>query len=197
VAGKTRRWRRLYRSINMSEDLFKGQYRIPSTRLRFYDYASAGMYFVTINAHRNKCLFGQIESQTIVLSQLGRQLVECWSAIPSHFPHVELDVFQVMPNHFHGILLFVRDGEGAGGLATTGSSPGPLKRGSLSTVVNSMKGAVTYYSRQQGLKNTVWQARFHEHVIRNAEELARIRDYIIHNPAQWEADRYYKSEMDL
>jgi hypothetical protein len=34
-----------------------------------------------------------------------------WVTIPEHFPHVELDVFVVMPNHVHGILVFSDAGD--------------------------------------------------------------------------------------
>jgi putative transposase len=172
-----------------SELLFEGKYRIPSARLQHYDYASAGMYFVTINAFQHHCLFGRIEHEVIVLSEVGKIIDSCWSQIPDHFPHVILDSFQVMPNHIHGILFFVRDGEGAG---TTIHKPGPMQVGSLSSVINSFKGAVTFAARNQTLAEKIWQPRFHDHVIRSYEELQRIREYIITNPAQWQADRYYR-----
>jgi putative transposase len=35
----------------------------------------------------------------------------------------------------------------------------------------------------------LWQRNYYEHIIRDEEELNRIRDYIIHNPLQWMLDR--------
>jgi REP element-mobilizing transposase RayT len=35
----------------------------------------------------------------------------------------------------------------------------------------------------------VWQRNYYERVIRNDEELSRIRQYIVDNPARWEEDR--------
>ena len=35
----------------------------------------------------------------------------------------------------------------------------------------------------------LWQRGFYEHVVRNEEELGRIRQYIADNPQQWELDR--------
>ena len=107
------------------------------------------------------------------------------------FLNIELGEFQIMPNHLHGILFFVTDGEGFGEVPEVGRNPGAMQAGSLSIVINSFKGAVTYQSRQRQLVERVWQPRFHEHVIRNEQELGRIQEYIITNPAQWEADRYY------
>ena len=37
----------------------------------------------------------------------------------------------------------------------------------------------------------VWQRNYHEHVIRNQADLARIREYVANNPARWTEDRYY------
>lgn len=36
---------------------------------------------------------------------------------------------------------------------------------------------------------TVWQPRFYEHIVRNKDELDKIRQYIIDNPLQWELDK--------
>jgi len=36
---------------------------------------------------------------------------------------------------------------------------------------------------------TVWQRNYFERVIRNDNEMHRIREYIFNNPAQWELDR--------
>ncbi len=171
--------------------LYKNKYRISSARLQHYDYASAGMYFVTINALNHRCIFGHIADQTIILSPLGSIIQDCWNEIPIHFRHIELGEFQIMPNHLHGILFFVTDGKGFGELPALGRKPGAMQAGSLSIAMNSFKGAVTFQSRQQHLAERVWQPRFHEHVIRNEQELGRIQEYIITNPAQWEADRYY------
>jgi hypothetical protein len=35
----------------------------------------------------------------------------------------------------------------------------------------------------------VWQRNYYEHVVRADEELTRIREYIVNNPAQWAMDR--------
>ncbi len=35
----------------------------------------------------------------------------------------------------------------------------------------------------------LWQRNYYEHIIRNKNELNRIREYIIINPLQWELDR--------
>ena len=35
---------------------------------------------------------------------------------------------------------------------------------------------------------TVWQRNYYEHIIRDEEELNRVRQYIADNPARWQQD---------
>jgi hypothetical protein len=39
-------------------------------------------------------------------------------------------------------------------------------------------------------RKRLWQRNYYEHVIRNAESLNRIRQYILDNPQHWHEDRY-------
>ena len=76
-----------------------------SIRLRGYDYASPGAYFVTIVTQDRACLFGEISRGRMHLNAAGMAAQTVWAAIPVHFPRVRLDAFVVMPNHVHGIIL--------------------------------------------------------------------------------------------
>jgi REP element-mobilizing transposase RayT len=62
---------------------------------------------------------------------------------------------------------------------------------SLAAWASGFKSAVT--SRIRNLWNkphvAVWQEDYFEHVIRNEDELFRIRNYILTNPARWKLDR--------
>ena len=71
------------------------------------DYAQIGAYFVTVCTHGHTCLFGRVVDDAMQLNAAGRMVEECWRLIPTHFPHVALDEFIVMPNHIHGILMIV------------------------------------------------------------------------------------------
>ena len=75
-----------------------------SIRLPEYDYSEPGAYFVTINCHKHRALFGSIENEAVNLNNLGEIASKCWSSIPKHFSAVTLDTFLVMPSHVHGIL---------------------------------------------------------------------------------------------
>ena len=85
-----------------------------SPRLHEYDYAQEGAYFITICAHERRLMFGHIAEDAMTLGAAGVIAERHWTAIPDHFPHVELDVFVVMPNHVHGILVFSEVAQGEG-----------------------------------------------------------------------------------
>ena len=42
----------------------------------------------------------------------------------------------------------------------------------------------------------LWQRNYWEHIIRNENELNRIREYIQNNPTQWGADRLYGPSLN-
>ncbi len=142
-------------------------------RLNGFDYSSPGGYFVTICTHRREQLFGQCLEGEVRLAPAGLAVFASWLEIPAH-SHVELDAFVVMPNHVHGILFLVR----------AGHAP-PLQ-----TMVGSFKSAAAReVNRVRGTPGaTVWQRGYHDHIVRGEEDLERIREYIVTNPARWSSD---------
>ena len=64
----------------------------------------------------------------------------------------------------------------------------PLVKNSLSSIINHFKGNVKRFCNNNDLE-FAWQSRFHDRIIRNDDELNRIRRYIIDNPLKWELDR--------
>jgi len=138
---------------------------VPSQRLPDYDYSSAGAYFVTICAHRRAPIFVSLKATHAVHA--------CWGEIPSHFP-VELDAFVVMPNHVHGIVALLRAGHAR-----------PLQ-----TIVGTFKSAAARsINRLRGTPGEpVWQRGYFERVVRSERELKILREYVLNNPAAWNAD---------
>ncbi|MCC6289779.1 MAG: transposase [Chitinophagaceae bacterium] len=64
-------------------------------------------------------------------------------------------------------------------------------KNSVSSIIGSYKSAVTKHANRLDLAFG-WQARFHEHIIRDEAEYRRIKNYIANNPAKWEEDKFYK-----
>ena len=78
-----------------------------SIRLSGYDYASAGWYFVTMCCHERQHLFGEVRDGEVVLNEAGVLVEKWWNKIPEKFPEIELGEYQIMPNHFHAIVINV------------------------------------------------------------------------------------------
>lgn len=85
-----------------------------SIRLKGYDYAQAGLYFITICCQDRACLFGEVVNGEMVLNEYGQIAFDEWVKLSERFPNFELDVFQIMPNHMHGIILLNDVSVGAG-----------------------------------------------------------------------------------
>jgi len=118
-----------------------------------------------------------------------------WQELRNKFANIELDEWMVMPNHFHGIIQIV----GADLRVCPGNNEGehtgsPL-RSSVSTIIQWFK-TMTTNEYIRGVKSeifppfnkNIWQRNYHEHIIRDENELNRIREYIINNPKNWETD---------
>lgn len=163
-----------------------------SPRLQGYDYAQEGAYFVTICAHDRACLFGAVIDDVMVLNRAGSIAYEELTRIPRHWDDtVDIDVFVVMPNHIHAIILIVGTPFSA---STTNIHTDAQKRvPTLGQIVGNYKSGVTRRIHEQcsGLAGRVWQSRYHDHIIRCPADLHRIQAYVINNPARWQADTFY------
>jgi len=189
-------------------DLFRNKYRINSARLADWDYSSNGFYFVTICTKNKEPYFGTIqntnlpgnetqnthpgnetqnthpenETQNIASLQatdIGMIAFQYWTEIPAHFPFVELDEFIIMPDHLHGILLFNKIGQ----TTWQANKAGPQSQ-NLASVIRGFKAAVKAYATKNEIEFQ-WQPRYYDRVIRNSNELERIRKYITDNPNNW------------
>jgi putative transposase len=76
-----------------------------SIRLKGYDYSKKGAYFITLNLKNRLCLFGNIVDDEMLLNEAGIMVNKWWEKIPEKFPGIELGVYQIMPNHFHAIVI--------------------------------------------------------------------------------------------
>ncbi len=63
-------------------------------------------------------------------------------------------------------------------------------QGWLSVAIGGMKSAVTRFSHENVIP-FAWQSRFHDHFIRNHEDMNRIADYITCNVQHWDEDCFY------
>lgn len=83
-----------------------------SIRLKGYDYSQSGAYFITAVTQNRACLFGQINGDAMRLNDAGAMIERWWNELNHKFPTVSTEMFTVMPNHIHGILLIHESQDG-------------------------------------------------------------------------------------
>jgi len=160
------------------------QYRLPN-----FDYSGEGEYFVTICVDNRKHHLGEIQNGEMILSDLGKIVDEIWNEIPSKFDNVKLDVYQIMPDHFHGILILKHKKNLINQIPTGFKSgiknnPMELKSITLGRIIRWFKGRVKFEADK--LKHGfTWQSRFYDRIIRDDIEFYFINEYIVNNPKNW------------
>ena len=170
-----------------------------SIRLPGYDYAQPGAYFVTVCVQGRGCLFGDIAGDEMVPNEAGRMVSAWWYELPRKFPSCDPDVLVVMPNHIHGVIVIREGPVGADQRVRPGSCAhdhtGAHTGAPLPRIVQWFKTMTTNaYARgvnERGWTPFVarlWQRNYYEHIVRDEDELNRIREYIVNNPRSWNED---------
>ena len=150
-------------------------------RLKGYDYAQNGAYYVTICVENHRCLLGSVDNNQVVqLSPYGQIANRFLSQIDAHYPYVKVVNYVVMPNHVH---LLVQKDIPLELLIKSENDGKPIKTASLETIVHAFKALTT-----KEIGEPIWQDSFHDHVIRNHADIQRISDYIDANPRRWRRD---------
>lgn len=182
-----------------------------SIRLKDYDYSQEGAYFITLCCANRACLFGEIKGNKMILNEYGEIAYHEWARTSELRKNVELDVFVIMPNHLHGIIILnatPRRGElHSPYLDPTHSDSNELHPGdirgvfdtplrspsnNIGAIVRGYKSSVTKQLNALNIGYVVWQRNYHEHIIRNTRSYQYISEYIINNPKQWSDDKFYK-----
>ena len=151
-------------------------YSRKSPRLPGYDYTTENYYFVTICTHNKECIFGRGNE----LSPYGEIVQQHLQELPMHYKQVQVDVFKVMPNHIHCILVL-----------DAGADTG------LDVVVGLFKSGVSKQIHKIDPDCKVWQRSFHERIIRSQQEYEKIWNYIQYNDQKWETDCFYPGSCDF
>jgi len=163
-----------------------------SIRLKGYDYSQSAAYFVTICTKDRELYF-------LTYPELEGIVRQQWEKLPERFTNLFLDEFTIMPNHIHGIIIV-----GAGlapalsyrataRVAPTFSVDRPAP--TVGEIVGTFKSLcihdwLTYIKEKKiDAVGKFWQRNYYEHVIRNEDELNRIREYIQNNPLKWHLDK--------
>jgi putative transposase len=167
-----------------------------SIRLRGYDYSQPGHYYVTICTQAKEHLFGHIVEGDMHRSELGDYAARCWEWLAQQYAYIDLDEWIVMPNHLHGIIVITDRRSDSGGTPGTNGKAGgasrsaPTTRKPLGRLVGAFKTVSTdrINERRGTPARLLWQRDFYDHIIRDDDELNKIREYIRTNQLRWKTD---------
>lgn len=181
-----------------------------SIRLKNYDYAQAGLYFVTICTQNYKCLFGEIVNDEMVLNIAGKMINRIWLDLPNQHNNTNLHEDIVMPNNFHGIIEIVGADSISAPVSVESisapvtesesgtdmeSAPTEVNKFGLPCFIQTFKRFMTIEYIKMIKQNILprfnkklWQRNYWERIIRNENEYCQISDYIKNNPARWHED---------
>jgi len=202
----------------MDNEKFKNKYRIKSARAIWHDYGEGVYFITVCTKNREHFFGEIVVVETrhatslhddatsMQLSPIGQFLTEKIQTITDHCPYAEIPLFVVMPNHWHAIV-FIDDDKTpyirrdaiveTRHVETRHATSLPIKneqmqnianmQGWLSVSIGGIKSAVTKFANDNDI-DFAWQTRFHDHIIRNQNEINCIADYIENNPATWDTD---------
>jgi putative transposase len=159
-----------------------------SMRLRHWDYAQPGFYFLTFCVQYRQCLFGQVIDGKMQLNQFGTIVAKEWQRSQTIRQELKLDQWVVMPNHFHALVQIMPGNSRA--------APSPhfsMRPRSISSLVAGFKSITTtqinQLRRSPGQK--VWQRNYYDSIVYTDRGLAKVRRYIANNPYQWHIDQLH------
>ena len=209
-----------------------------SVRLKGYDYSRAGLYYITICCADRICRFGNIgmnfvgaglapahdsnapahlnaPAPTMILNEYGLIACDEWIKLPQRFHNMELDIYQIMPNHIHAIIILNDPVVGAGlAPAHDSNAPAHLNTPSqnvmdvsdnragvnpaptIGVIIGVYKSLVSnacleiFKSRNEKM-DKLWQRNYYEHIIRDEISLYNISEYIVNNPLNWGKDEFF------
>ena len=165
-------------------------FRKNSNRLKDFDYANNGGYFITICTQNRENMFGEIVDKKMVLNDVGKMVDKWWQELRNKFGDIRLDEFVIMPNHLHGIITIV-----GADLRVCPNKKGEHIGSPLQKIMQWFKTMTTNeYFRNvknkgwQTVDKKIWQRGYYDHIVRNEKELSNIRNYIQNNPLKWHLD---------
>ena len=156
-----------------------------SIRMKGYDYAAIGSYFITICVHDREPLLGSIQEGRMLRNAIGDLIESEWMSLPGRYHSLATGPFIVMPNHLHAILGIMERRRDA------------VVQPAVGEIVRAFK-SITAVAANRLLatpRRPFWQRNYYEHIIRSGEERSEVAQYIAANPANWSKDRENKDAV--
>lgn len=171
-------------------DWFRSRHHQAGWRREKWNYAGIGTYLITFSTlARGKPILGELVVDSegdspqevlahVNLSPYGKLLEETWAKIPHFYPEVKLLEYQIMPDHFHGVLWVQR----------------PIEK-TLGVVIRGLKAGFTKAFREATgnlSAPTLFESNFHDIILKHDEAIVRARSYVLDNPRRLAVKRLAK-----
>ena len=192
---------------------FKEKYNPKSNRLQNYDYSQNWGYFITICTHERQHYFGEIIDWKMIMNEYWKIVEKEILNTKTIRKNVILDDFIIMPNHVHMVIII--NNVNVHSAVKTHSVVDVHSVVKTHSVVEthcnvSLQDKNKFWPQKNNLASIIrwlkwtitkqinclwkepyfaWQKNYYDRIIRNQEELGRIRKYILENPMKWEIDK--------
>ena len=143
--------------------------RRKNPRLKGFDYSLPHAYFITICCKDKKEIFTE--------DNLNKNIINCLLSERKKMGF-KIFVYCLMKDHIHFIITPPGNGQ------------------TISDFTGRFKSVSSKVLRENSIKNSVWQGRFYDHVIRRDEDFEDIVKYVLNNPVRkgivqkWEDYKY-------
>jgi len=169
-----------------------------SIRLKGYDYAQAGLYFITICVQDRLKLFGEVHDGVMHLNDAGRMVEQWYAELENKYPDKRCHEMVVMPNHFHCIIENVHPDNMSDAHVGAPLRGRPRTGATIPDAVDWFK-TMTTNAYIRGVKNDgwprfnrkLWQRNYFENIIRTPDAYENISNYIVNNPEKWKDDMFH------
>ena len=141
-------------------------------RYHGYDYSKGASLFVTMATEPRRALFGRVENAVVVLSDIGRLVLESMEAIPRFNPGIRLFEHVLMPDHLHM------------NLRIEAGLDEPLQV--LGAAMRKFKTYTTTLARKALGLPKLWQQGYHDRICVSRRFIDAITRYIRYNPLKYE-----------
>jgi len=172
----------LYMNDRRYQMRYRNRYLICSHRIKNWNYASRGWYFITIITHNRLPLFGHIDNGVMHLNECGHIVAEEWENSKIIRPYMHFDTYVIMPDHVH-FLVQLKHNQYYVPRHLIGKIFRRIAR-SIPSFVAAIKRICTIRVRIHHNRPhmRVWQANYHDSIPRTPAHIRTVRRYIINNP---------------
>ena len=177
-----------------SQKAFAGK-KIPSMHRRMvgHDYQERQMYMITMVTEGRQPLLGSVAGKSegqpgtsdeprTEPTELGLRVTQCWHEIAFRYPQIDVLAFQLMPDHFHGILFVKERIDRPLGKVLLGFKQGCNKAFRAlvpSVAVLQQQTEHATHDRKHGL---LFEPSYNDKLLLHAGQLKRWNEYLRDNP---------------